>query len=120
MNRDDLANRVSVTIRHTSLFRTIENALEHGVVDGMAADITDHLCTGTYSRTDSLDHISEYLENELDILGIDLEDNDADGIALAILFVYEELLEHRSDFFSRIQEKSIPMVPADTSDSDDP
>lgn len=119
MDKEVLRNRISITTRRTSLFRIVESVLENGVLDRMIENITEHLFNSRYDRTKSLHYISEHLENGLEQSGIDLEDGDTDGIALSILFVYEELLEDRSEFFDRIQEKSVPIVAIHNSDDEE-
>ncbi|AFN84118.1 hypothetical protein EROM_111370 [Encephalitozoon romaleae SJ-2008] len=115
MDREVLRHRVLVTIGKSSLFRFIENVLEEGKIPTMASSITEYLLNNKYNKEKALDHISNYLEEELENSGIDVDDG-ADGVALAVLFVYEEFLENKSKFFSKIQEKSSQVSPLSDSE----
>lgn len=118
MDRDVLRHRVSVTIGKTSLFKLVENILEEGKVGALANTITEYLMGNRYSRDQALEYISDYLESELEKAGIDLED-DIDGVSLAVLFVYEEMLENKQEFFSKIQERSAHVAPLADSGSEE-
>ncbi|CAD26058.1 hypothetical protein [Encephalitozoon cuniculi GB-M1] len=118
MDREALQHRVLITVSRSSLFRVVEGILEEGKVSSMASSITEYLLNNRYSRERALEHISVYLESELEKSGIDLDDG-VDGISLAILFVYEELLENKSEFFSKIQEKSGHALHPPSSDSEE-
>lgn len=118
MDRDRLRARVSATVRKTSLFRLVDTILQQDTIDRLVDAIVVHLLSEHYSRENSLAFIAETIEDELEQAGIDIEDGDAHGIALAVLFVYEELLENKSDFFDKVQEKNAPIAPIADSDSD--
>ncbi|ADM12636.1 uncharacterized protein Eint_111370 [Encephalitozoon intestinalis ATCC 50506] len=115
MDREALRCRVLTTLSKSSLFRFIENILEEGKVNSMAVNITEYLLNNKYSRERAQQHISDYLEDELERSGIDLDDS-VDGVSLAILFVYEELLENKSEFFLKIEEKAGHTIPLSDSD----
>ncbi|AFM99410.1 hypothetical protein EHEL_111370 [Encephalitozoon hellem ATCC 50504] len=117
MDREILRHRVLVTISKSSLFRFVENVLEEGKIAAIARNISEYLLNSKYSKERALGHISDYLEEELENSGIDIEDG-VDGVALAVLFVYEELLENESKFFSKIQEKSTQVTPLSDSEEE--
>ncbi len=117
MDNDVLHSRVSVTVKNSALFRLIENVIEQNTVEHLVSTITAHLICGKYCREKSLDYISELIEDELERSGIELDD-DVDGIAMAILFVYEELADGKSEFFLKIQEKHAQVTPLCDSDSE--
>ncbi|KAM0671799.1 hypothetical protein CWI42_121370 [Ordospora colligata] len=117
MDKDILKSRVSITIKNSALFRLIENIIDQNTVERLISTITDHLMTGKYNREKSLDYISELIEDELERSDIELDD-DVDGISMAILFVYEELVDGKNEFFLKIQEKHTQVTPLCDSDSE--